>query len=228
MTVFAPESPDLRARADGSASPEQDQDDLDLDVGPRELGRHSLGYSRFVGMAKILLAAAAAGLMIALFLWPADEPPPPMPSGVTVQQGQMVRPRYSGVDEKNRDYYISADAALQPKADAEAIQLNRPEGDIAIDGGWLSLRAKNGRYERTGNMVSLNEGFEIFHDAGYRLTGQDIRVDLTKAEASSQSPVDLFGPTGEVHAKGGLLMQNSGAIVIFKGPARAVLRGEAR
>jgi lipopolysaccharide export system protein LptC len=110
-----------------------------------------------VRIAKYLLPLVAVALLASIAIWP--EMSRNLASGrvtwrrlaaIDPDAGQMLRPRYHGMDERQRPYTVSADSAR--RAGPERLNLAAPVGDLTLqNGSWLMLRARTGVFMQHAN-----------------------------------------------------------------------------
>jgi len=135
---------------------------------------------------------------------------------------RVVAPRYRGVDELGRPYTITATVAEQVGAE-EVLDLREPRGDIVLtDGGWVFLRADDGRFEKASQRLTLNGDVTIYLDSGTMLHTSEAVALLREGTAEGDTAVAAQGGFGTLTAEGFRLTER-GAVVMFTGRARAVL-----
>ena len=187
-------------------------------------------YSVFVGFMKILLPALAAGLILLVVVWPQlrqqEEGIGSSVGKLTPDQAQnlsMLNPRFDGVDEKNQPYRVTAEAATQISPESHLIDLALPKADITLkDGTWLALTAESGRYDRDGETLNLQGEVNLFHDNGFELRTESVRIDLSNGTAQGSQPVEGQGPSGTLQSEG-LEILERGNHIIFTGRTRLVM-----
>jgi lipopolysaccharide export system protein LptC len=204
----------------------------DLEAGPsfmsaRRVVRKSRFHDFFVTVLKLGLPLGALGLIIALFLWPElpkgtdEQAPPPLPT--ETPESTMGAPRYTGIDQQNRPYSITADSAEQPAGMSGVLDLLHPQGDLTLtDGTWLSLTSTTARYDQTQSKLRLDGDVELLHDKGYAFRSQEVQMDMKRDVTWSDQPVSVTGPDGSVNGQGFRMMDN-GRVIIFTGRSKAVL-----
>ena len=195
---------------------------------PRLSGRKS--YSIFVGVLKVLLPALAVALILLVVVWPEISRDGRdfriRVSDISLEQPDsltMLNARFEGVDDKNRQFTLTADEATQTTDDENLIRLELPKGDVTLeDGTWLAMTAREGRYRRDTQMLDLNGEVTLFHDRGFELRTQAAQVDLEAGAARGADTVEGQGPFGNIVAEGFEVLDR-GARVLFTGKSRAVL-----
>lgn len=194
----------------------------------------SVRYSRFVGMMKFLLPAFAAALMGLVVVWPRLDPTATRfrvgyseVAPADIENPQMVAARYTGVDSADRPFTVTADTATQVAADSPLVDLDTPQSDITLaDGSWVTLSALAGMYNQNTHDLELRDEVNLFHDAGYEFHTSSAHIDLKRATAHGDAPVDGQGPFGHIRSQGFRVLER-GKTVVFTGPARLVLQPRA-
>lgn len=200
----------------------------------RWVRRHSAFYSWFVGMAKIVLPAVAAGLAVLVLAWPqlhsVEDRFRLRAVAVTLddlENLRMVNPRYSGHDTQAQPYAISADQATQVAGTSDATDLVKPKADITLrTGTWIAVSAETGRFHRQSQRLSLSGQVNLFHDQGYELTTTQAEVDLAGGTAQGDQPVNGQGPDTELAGEGFRVFDKGGRIVLT-GRSRVVIHSGA-
>ena len=187
-------------------------------------------YSIFVGFLKVLLPAVAVALILLVVVWPEISRDGRefrvRVSDISLEQADsltMLNARFEGVDDKERQFTLTADEATQTTDDENLIRLELPKGDITLeDGTWMAMTAREGRYRRDTQMLDLNGEVTLFHDRGFELRTQAAQVDLEAGVARGSEDVEGQGPFGNLEAEGFEVLDR-GARVLFTGKSRAVL-----
>lgn len=198
--------------------------------GRRERRSSVARYTRFVGIAKLLLLTLAAGLVVLLIVWSQinlDETR--LRIGITdfapedVDSLNMVNPRFEGIDNENRPFSITADLASQADEQGRIIGLTQPRADVTLaDGAWVALMADAGRYDRETERLELEGSVSLFHDRGFELHTSRAEIDLKEGVASGDHEVRGHGPAGELVGEG-FRVTGEGDRLILTGRSRVVL-----
>lgn len=203
------------------------------DQPPRFSGRN--GYSRFVGLMKVVLPALAAGLVVLVIAWPqlninSDR----FRLGIShLGFGQpdnlsMVNARFNGIDEKNRPFTITADLATQSSENENLIALELPKADMTLqDGAWLALSARAGQYDQDREQLALNGDVSLFHDNGFEMHTESATIDLAGGVARGEAPVEGQGAPGMIAGEGFEVL-DKGQRIIFTGKSRLLIMPEAK
>ncbi len=139
------------------------------------------------------------------------------------ESARVLAPHYSGRDDRDRPFTLTADWAEQAPG-SHFVDLAAPRADVTLeDGSWVTLAAKSGRFDRARRVLDLEGEVVLHHDAGYAVHTAKARIDLASGRAEGNSPVAVQGPAGSVDAPG-FRIEDKGTLVIFPGPARMLLR----
>jgi lipopolysaccharide export system protein LptC len=188
-------------------------------------------YSVFVRIAKRVLPLVALGLIALVVLWPqleeVDAPSGPAEVDRAAPGGDstIVNPRYTSIDEAGRPFTIHGTEARQGEAGPQVVEIENPEAEMTLSGGgWASLLADFGVYDREADDVYLRGNVEIFRDDGYAMRTEEMHIDLGEGTAWGDAPVEAAGPGGTIRSQG-FRVGPDGEAVIFTGQSRMVLRG---
>ena len=210
-------------RQDGAAVPSRDG----------RATRHAGGrysYSRFVQLSKLMAATVALVLIALVVIWPQlRSRDNTLPIGIAPSSREdaeslhMVNPRYTGLDENNLPYEVTADLASQESAKSENITLDNPKADMTMkDGTWVALSATSGLYGQKSQMLDLTGDVNLFHDSGYEFTSKTATIDLNTGAGHGNDPTFGHGPAGEIEGEG-FTFTDKGKTIIFTGKSRLIL-----
>ncbi|MFC1673799.1 LPS export ABC transporter periplasmic protein LptC [Pseudomonadota bacterium] len=187
------------------------------------------GYSRFVTWTKVLLPFLALILIVLVILWPRLKSDDTFRIGFSSvhlsgeAEPGMDNARYAGTDENRQPFSVTADLARIIPGMAGEVALELPKADLTLeDGTWLVLTADTGRYVREQNTLELKGHVNLFHDTGYEIATEHLRVDLKAGSATGEADLTGHGPFGELQAKG-LKLVDKGNVIYFTGPAKLLL-----
>ncbi|MDD3183077.1 MAG: LPS export ABC transporter periplasmic protein LptC [Alphaproteobacteria bacterium] len=181
-------------------------------------------YSRTVDVLRWLLPVIVVVGMGVLLLWPLWQDN--KISGVMVDNvpNLMVESlNMTGLDEKGHPYALTANRALQAATTKNLIDLEKPKGELTLESDtWVAVHADQGRLDQNTKKLWLGGHVEVFHDAGYRFTSEEINVDIPKSTAWGSQPVLIQGSFGQITGSGFRLL-DGGKTMIVTGPAHAKL-----
>ena len=192
------------------------------------------GWSRTVGLLKILLPTLALSLVALVVLWAqsrnSDEG---FHIGFsTLNPGDalklsMVNARYAGMSRTSQPYLVTAATALQDSPSADVIHLDAPKGDITLkSGAWVALSAPKGDYRQKTQLLDLRDGVTLFHDSGLEFNTATARINLKESTALGTDPVTGHGPASEISSAGFRVLEG-GQRIIFTGKAHLTLYRKA-
>jgi len=192
---------------------------------PRRLSTLGRGYSYFVRVLKFVLPLAALAV-IGILIAQLNETPQqqiltslPKEEKTTPGQIELVQAVYEGVDDQNRPYTVTADNAIRDVNSPDAVIFENPLADITLqDKTWIAVKAVSGSLNRKTELLYLKDDVTVFHDSGYEMHLQDIRIDLKQKNAVTSLPMRAQGPMGSVSAQS-LSVKNHGDLIVFGGPA---------
>ncbi len=182
-----------------------------------------------VRVAKYVLPVVALALLSSIALWP--ELTRTVANGrvtwhrltALASAGQMLHPRYHGLDEHGRPYTVSAETAH--RIGPARVDLNAPIGDVTMENGtWVLLRAKSGVFVEHANELDLQRAVTLYRQDGTIMNSETATVNLKQGAATSNDFTHAEGPFGTLDAQGFTLVDR-GAVVQFHGPAKLVLNG---
>jgi hypothetical protein len=87
----------------------------------------------------------------------------------------------------------------------------------------LKIKAREGQYEQNAKNLRLSGGTYFTRSDGTTLITESVYGQMNKGMAQTSDPVSIDSPSGTLQAEGGMIIENSGDKVIFKGPATMVI-----
>lgn len=187
-------------------------------------------YSRFVLLMRIALPLSAAVIVALVIAWPQlIEKPKGFTVGVskvTIHDTggqQIVNPRFSSTDSKQRPFNLTADTAFQQKKNPHLVDLAFPKADLTAQSGtWMALSAETGMFNRQSEILDLKGSVSLFHDSGYELKTTIAQINMAAGTAKGDVPISGHGPGGTVKGSGFRIMER-GKTMIFTGKSKMVL-----
>lgn len=180
-------------------------------------------HSRRVKQLKILLPLVAMALAAMLILWPALKPR--QRAGIRTESTalEMREARFSGFDDQNRAYNITAASMLKSSGDDRIVHLDGPMADISMAGdAWLALRGEKAVLDDNVKRMDIDGHVVVFHSDGYTMDMDNLVFSFGSGDLWSDGSVTGQGPRGSLSSAGFRLDGATGNIV-FKGPARFVI-----
>ena len=159
-------------------------------------------------IVKYALPVVALALLSSIALWP--EIQRSLENGrvswrrvaaVNAGAGQMMHPRYRGMDGRERPYMVSADSA--ERVGPERVNLVQPVGDVTMPNGtWLMLRSKKGVFIQHSNLLDLADAVTLYRQDGTTMVSATATMDLKQGAATSNDYTHAEGPFGTLDAEG--------------------------
>jgi len=172
----------------------------------RRVDARAARRSPLVRVLKIALPVAAVGLIGLVALWPELTRKQTVKVNFTaIEQTDdhlmMMNPKFTGTDDRNRDFFITADSASQENKGAEAINLSNMRAEMTTEAGeWYTLMSKTGIYSEKRRHLEVRNGFSIFTGDGYEVHGESGTADLKNTVIVSELPVRGQGKEGQIFA----------------------------
>ena len=179
-------------------------------------------------IAKYLLPVAALLLLSSIALWP--ELSRTLENGrvtwhrltmVVAGSGEIVSPRYHGLDERGRPYMISADTAHRDGP--ERLDMVKPRCDVTMSNGtWLQVQSKKGVFMQHADELDLSGDVTLYRQDGTTMLSETSTLNMKQGAATSDVATHAEGPFGVLDSQGYTAV-DKGGIIQFHGPAHLVL-----
>lgn len=188
------------------------------------------GWSRTVGLLKVLLPTVALSLVVLVVVWSQLHNSDPgfrvgfsLVQPEDVRQLSMVNARYAGRNRNRQPFLVTAATAIQDSPTADIIHLTDPKGDMTLKGtAWIALSAPKGDYRQASQLLDLRDGVTLFHDSGMEFNTATAHINLKDSTAFGLDPVTGHGPAAEITSKGFQVL-DGGDRVVFTGKAHLTL-----
>ena len=191
------------------------------------------GWSRTVGLLRILLPTLALSLIVLVILWAQSRNEEGFHIGFSTlnpsdaMKLSMVNARYAGMSRSSQPYLVTAATAIQDSPAADVVHLDTPKGDITLKGGaWVALSAPKGDYRQKTQLLDLRDGVTLFHDSGLEFNTATAQINLKESSALGLDPVTGHGPASEISSAGFRVLEG-GQRIIFTGKAHLTLYRKA-
>ena len=192
---------------------------------------HNHAHHRFVVQTRLMrwgkfaLPVIAVGLGVAIFylaqvevgknvipIGPSTEVVPEEIDSVS-----MTNARFSGRDNRNRNFTVTADEARQRTSDSTIIHLKHPKADLDLtDGRLVAIHADSGIFVRSDQLLNLAGEVTLSDNRGFEFHTDSASIDLGRNTASGDAPVAGRGPSGAIVSEGFRVLDD-GNRVIFTG-----------
>ncbi|MGC9270770.1 LPS export ABC transporter periplasmic protein LptC [Acidiphilium sp.] len=190
------------------------------------LGRHR----RTVAIFKFVLPTLAAGLIVALAVFPnlhnganigrITYHKPSTTTGAPLSRMSIAQ--YRGVDAQGEKFTITAHRVVQ--VTTNRLDLLAPKGDLTTNAGsWLMLNARRGLYHQNNQVLDLAGRVTLYRADGTVLHTHRATIDIKGGAATGHDPVRAFGPFGTLHSRQGFIATDHGRNILFKGQSTLML-----
>jgi lipopolysaccharide export system protein LptC len=193
---------------------------------PRNHAHHRYAVqTRLMRWGKFVLPVVAVGLGVAIFYLARVEGGKHLiviGSGTEVAPEEidsvsMTNARFSGRDNRNRSFTVTADEARQRSSDSTVIHLKHPKADLDLTGGRLvAIHADSGIFVRSDQLLNLAGEVTLSDNRGFEFHTDSASIDLGRNTASGDAPVAGRGPSGDITSEGFRVLDD-GDRVIFTG-----------
>jgi lipopolysaccharide export system protein LptC len=185
--------------------------------------------SRFVKFSKVLLSfliLLILGLMTVLPLIYRQKSGIVITSKNVESKGSgvpvMQQPKFQGVDNNNQPYTITARVARQE--DQETIRLSGVKADLTTkDKAWLALDANTGVMKLNEEVLYLLGNVQLFHDAGYEMHTERVRIDISTGNAFGDKELQGQGVLGFFRAQRFAIYDNGERMIFDDGVSMTIL-----
>ena len=144
---------------------------------------------------------------------------------VTQERLRIDRATYRGEDSSGRPFAVAAGSALQRSARVQVVEMNDLSARILLKDGPAELKAPDGRYDLSRNAI-LVDGPVAFQAAdGYRMTTNNVRIDLRNQKVTGSGGVSGAVPSGTFRA-GAIEADLENRTVALKGRAHLTMQGK--
>lgn len=212
--------------------PEKQERDYFLE-GSQKTRKVDVAYTDFVRKMRLILPILAVAVVAVLLIWSGDQDSIIVEEQQaeeqqyeryqTVQQNELLNPRFESVDGNNNPYTVTADRALQKENNENVVILEKPRANIQLNAeSWLSIQANYGEYEQELQNIKLEDDVRLFHDSGHQIFAMDFMFEKASNRGWTKQPIHGSGPDGSIRATGVNIDQNDKQI-LFNGPAKLVL-----
>lgn len=166
-------------------------------------------YSRFIAWVKVILPLAALGLLSTLFLFSRGSDglqnlPYAQSELEQLAQEQGFRaPQYATVTPDGTAISLEADRAVPNAADTGQGQAQNLRGRLDFtDGGYAAITSAQGVIDSDQTTAHLSGNVEIETSQGYVIMTQELDTALNAVRLSTDTPVDIQSPMGNLTAGG--------------------------
>lgn len=165
----------------------------------------------------------ASGLLVLLIIVQILTGGAPADSGATgpvSNDVRMTNPRFTGRDDNQTPFTVTADVAVRSLVEGEEItELEHPRLDynlFAESADASEVLADRGRFNAQQRILDLYADVNLTTRSGYTFLTEHARIFLREERVAGSEPVNGSGPLGEIRADS-YEIRESGALVVFQG-----------
>jgi len=186
-------------------------------------------YSDVVRGLRIIVPAIGALLLILFFMWPTITRirlPKIDKAEIHGDRTELINPHYEGKEKDGQRYVLTADRAIQVRADADHVTLIAPTAALEKQDGTLGSKvvAKNGIYNSKDQFLNLSDNVTMVTPNGDHFLTSAAEVNLKTKQIDSNQPVTGDGPRFTLTASG-FTYDHADGLLTFAGPAKLILHG---
>jgi LPS export ABC transporter protein LptC len=187
-------------------------------------------YTNIVRSLRIIVPAMGALLLVLFFLWPVVTKinlPKIDNAQITGDRTELVNPRYEGQDESGARFLLTAERAIQTRANAGIITLVAPAASLvnADNSEGARANAATGMYDEAGAKLTLQDTVTLTTPEGDLFQTPSAEIDLNAKIISGAETVSGDGPRMTLTAQGFTLNQQDKTLTL-SGPVKLVLKEE--
>ncbi len=157
-----------------------------------------------------------------------------LPKAGQPAQLQVTKPEFTGRDDQNRSYKVTAARVVQDvpldQMTQGAMRLEQPVATIVLNNETkanATLQALDGIYDQKKQTLQLDRDVTLQHSDGYVLRMEDLYVDFLQGSSITQKPVSGEGPMGQLAADA-LELRDKGAHIILHGHSKIILKSSGK
>lgn len=144
---------------------------------------------------------------------------------VTQERLRIDRAQYRGADAEGRPFSVVAGSALQRSARVQIVEMNDLSAQIQLKDGPAELKAPDGRYDLTRNAILIDGPVNFQAADGYRMTTNNVEIDLRRQHVSGTGGVTGSLPSGTFRA-GAIEADLDERTVALTGRAHLTMQGK--
>lgn len=119
---------------------------------------------------------------------------------LTNERLRVDQAMYRGEDSSGRPFSIMAGSALQHSDKVQVVALHDLSARILLKDGPAEIKAGDGRYDITGNTMTVAGPIDFRAADGYKMTTSNVRIDLRRQTVSGSGGVAGAVPSGTFSA----------------------------
>lgn len=145
-------------------------------------------------------------------------------AGVSIQGRKIVmeKPRLSGFKRDGRSYELTAATATQDVKTPNVVDLDTLNARMQTgNDGWANLKGARGTYDSKIELLEVDGGVTVLTETGLNALLKDARIEFKAGTITTNKPVEVKMPQGEVEAQSMQVLDN-GRKLVFEGRVRSI------
>jgi len=188
-------------------------------------------YSSIIRILRIAVPAIGALLLILFFLWPTITRirlPHIDKAEIHGDRTELINPRYEGKEKDGQRYVLTAERAIQVRADADHLTLISPTAALEKPDNALGSKvsAQRGIYDSKAQFLNLNDNVKLVTPQGDVFNTTTADVDLKTKTVTSHDAISGNSPRFDMTAHG-FTYDDLHGLLTLAGPAKLTLYGNA-
>jgi lipopolysaccharide export system protein LptC len=144
---------------------------------------------------------------------------------ITNDRLRVDRAMYRGEDARGRPFSVTAGSAVQRTAAVQQVEMNDLAARILLTDGPAELKAPDGTYDVARNALDVRGPVDFRAADGYRLTTNDVHIDLKQQQVTGSGGVAGAVPSGTFSASR-IEADLENRTVALQGRARLTMQGK--
>jgi len=146
---------------------------------------------------------------------------------ITRERLRINNAMYRGEDARGRPFSVTAGSAVQRSARLKVVEMDDLAARILLTDGPAELKAPDGRYDLGENAILVRGPVDFRAADGYRLTTNNVRIDLKQQHVTGSGGVAGAVPSGTFSADR-IEADLDNRTVALQGRARLRMQGKPR
>ncbi|MBC2664426.1 LPS export ABC transporter periplasmic protein LptC [Novosphingobium flavum] len=143
---------------------------------------------------------------------------------ITNDRLRVDQAMYRGEDARGRPFSVTAGSAVQQSAKVDQVRMDDLAARILLTDGPAEIKAPDGTYDVGKNMLDLRGPVDFRAADGYRLTTNDVLIDLKGQKVTGSGGVAGTVPSGTFRA-GSIKADLEERTVALEGRAHLTMQG---
>lgn len=144
---------------------------------------------------------------------------------VTRERLRIDQAMYRGEDARGRPFSVTAGSAVQRSASVQTVQMTDLAARILLSDGPAEIKAPDGAYDVRRNALDVRGPVDIRAADGYRMTTDNVHIDLKTQQVTGAGGVAGAVPSGTFSA-GRIEADLEKRTVALQGRARLTMQGK--